>query len=201
MQKQIALVAGKAGYEDGLLSAQADSEAYRGRLKQARDYSLRAAESARHNGTVEVAATWIVDEALQEAEFGNFAEARHAAASAIQLSPGGRYTRGVAALALARAGDNSQAQSIADKLAKEFPHDTVVNSYWLPMVRAAIEMNRRNSGKAVEELRAAQGYELGSVPPSIAPLNVLYLRGYAFVEADKLRKLPRSFKGFSTAQG
>jgi serine/threonine protein kinase/tetratricopeptide (TPR) repeat protein len=194
MQKQVALVTGKVGLEDGLLSGQADTEAYHGRLKQAREYSRRAAESARDNGTMEVAAGWVVNEALREAEFGNLAEARRGAAAAIQVSPGGRYTRGAAALALARAGDNAQAQSIVDKLVTAFPHDTLVNSYWLPMARAAIEMNRHNSGKAVEELRAAQGYELGLPEPLIAPLSVLYLRGYALLGAGEPREAAAEFQ-------
>jgi serine/threonine protein kinase/tetratricopeptide (TPR) repeat protein len=194
MQKQVALVTGKGGLEDEMLSSQADTEAYRGRLKQAREYSRRAAESAQHSGTTEVAAAWVVNEALREAEFGNLAEARRGAAAAIQLSPGGRYTRGAAALALARAGDNAQAQSIADKLAKAFSEDTFVNSYWLPMARAAIEINRHNSSKAVEELRAAQGYELGVPEPLIAPLSVLYLRGYALLGAGEPREAGAEFQ-------
>ena len=194
MQKQVALVTGKAGLEDALLSAQADTEAYHGRLKKAREYSRRAAESAEHNGTMEVAAAWVVNEALREAEFGNLAEARRGAAVAIQLSPSGRYTRSAAALALARAGDNPQAQSIVDKLAKAFPQDTLVNSYWLPMARAAIEINRHNPSKAVEELRGAQGYELGMPEPLIAPLSVLYLRGSALLEDGQPREAAGEFQ-------
>ena len=44
-------------------------------------------------------------------------------------------------------------------------------------------MDRHNSSKAVEELRAAQLYELGTPSGAlIAALNVLYLRGYAYRE-------------------
>ena len=67
---------------------------------------------------MEIAAQWAADEALREAEFGNFAEARRSATASMQMSPNGRYIRAVAALALARAGDVTQAQSVADKLAK-----------------------------------------------------------------------------------
>jgi serine/threonine protein kinase len=194
MQKQVALVAGKTGLEDDMLSAQSDTEAYHGRLQQARAYSRRAAEVGRQNGTMEVAAGWVVNEGWREAEFGNSAEARHAAASAIQLAPGARYTRCVAALALARAGDAAQAQSISDKVAAEFPQDTVVNSYWLPMARAAIELNRHNPAKAVEELRAAQGLELGLPEPWIAPMGVLYLRGYALLAAGQAKEAAAEFQ-------
>jgi serine/threonine protein kinase/tetratricopeptide (TPR) repeat protein len=194
MGKQLALAAGKAGYEDQLLSEQSDTEAYHGLLKRAREYSQRAVESAQHNGTMEVAAGWVANEGLREAEFGNFSEARRAAASAVQLSPGSRYIHGVAALVQARAGDASEAQKTADALAKEFPQDTLVNSYWLPMVRASIELNRRNPGEAVEQLRAAQRYELGVPTPGIAPLSVLYLRSYALLGAGQSNEAAAEFQ-------
>ena len=195
MQKQLAMVMGKAGYEDVILSSQSDTEAYRGRLNQAREYSRRATESAQHNGTAEVAATWAANEALREAEFGNFVEARRSAGSAIRLAPGARYTRSVAALALAIAADPPQAQEIANTLAKQFSQDTIVNSYYLPMVRASIELNRQNPRKAVELLRGAQEYELGT--PNLlgtAALRVLYMRGYALLSAGQSKEAAAEFQ-------
>jgi len=201
MQKQVALAMGKPGYEDSIVATQSDTDAYYGRLKQAREDSRRSVESAKHNGTLEVAATWAVDEALREAEFGNIPEARSAAASAIQLSQGGRYVRGVAALALARAGDTPQAQKIADALAKEFPQDTFVNLYWLPMARASVELNKRNPDKAIELLRAIQGYDLGTPTPFIAPLMVFYLRGYAYLAAGKTKESAAEFQDILDRSG
>jgi eukaryotic-like serine/threonine-protein kinase len=55
-------------------------------------------------------------------------------------------------------------------------------------------MNRHNSVKAVEELRAAQGYELGLPEPLIAPLSVLYLRGYALLGAGEPREAAAEFQ-------
>ena len=46
-----------------------------------------------------------------------------------------------AAIALARASDTAHAQEIADDLDKEFPLDTLVQNYYLPVVRAAISLN------------------------------------------------------------
>ena len=42
MEQQLAWAAGRAGDEDAMLSGQADTHAYHGRLVQARDYSRRA---------------------------------------------------------------------------------------------------------------------------------------------------------------
>jgi eukaryotic-like serine/threonine-protein kinase len=194
MQKQIVLAAGKVGLEDALLSAQSDTEAYHGRLKQARSDSRRAADLARQNGQREVAAGWAVNAALREAEFGNPAEARNSAALATQLSPTGRYTRSVVTVVLALAGDIPQSQALAGKLSNEFPQDSTVNSYWLPAARAAIELNRRNPAKALDELRAAQGLELGQPPPLIAPMIILCFRGYALLAAAQSSEAVAEFQ-------
>lgn len=126
-----------------------------------------------------MAAGWVVNAALREAEFGNAVEAREQTALAMQLAPQSRYFRGAAALALARAGDTAQAEKIAGELAKEFPQDTILNFYMLPTVHGAIELNQRDLSKAVESLRAAQGYELAA--PLGMPLGPIYLRGYAYL--------------------
>jgi len=89
MQKQLSLVAGKLGHEDILLSTHAETEAYYGRLKQAREFTRRAIESAQRNGTQEVAAGWAVLQAFREAEVGNSSQASQAAALAVKLAPHG----------------------------------------------------------------------------------------------------------------
>ena len=194
MQKQLSLTAGKAGYEDGLLSEQADTEAYHGLLKQMREYARRAAESAQHNGTTETAAGWIVDEAFAEAEFGYSSYARQAAHSALQMAPNGRYIQGVAALVLARAGDSAQAQGIADDLTTRYPRDTTLNEYWLPVTRATTEINRRNFSRSLELLRAARAYEMGIPTPSVAVMLPVYIRGYAYLSLGQSKEAAAEFQ-------
>ena len=46
MAQQVAMVGGKPGVEDGLLGMEADTAAYSGRLKDAREFSRRAMDSA-----------------------------------------------------------------------------------------------------------------------------------------------------------
>jgi serine/threonine protein kinase len=194
IQKQVALALGKAGYEDILLSMQSDTEAYHGRLKKAREYSQRAVESAQRNGTGEIAAAWAVSEAFREAEVGNTALARQAAGKALQLAPHGRYVQAIAALALIRASDTTQAKKIADDLAKNYPQDTIVNFYWLPAIHAIMEINRHNPSRAVELLRAAQPYELGDPWPTVGPLSPIYFRGYAYVAAGQGQEAAKEFQ-------
>ena len=111
-----------------------------------------------------------------------------------QLSPHSRYIRAIASLALARAGDNSQSQKIADDLTREFPQDTLLNSYWLPMARTSIELNRHTPNKALELLRGAQTYELGQPTPYTAPLAVIYLRGYVYLAAGQQKEAAGEFQ-------
>jgi outer membrane PBP1 activator LpoA protein len=67
----------------------------------------------------------------------------------------------LAALALAIAGDTTQAQALADALDKESPSDTVVQTYSLPSVRAAIAIQKKDMGKALQNLQVAAPYEPG----------------------------------------
>src|ERR1700730_2339040 len=88
MEQQVGWGAGKPGDEDLLLSAQADTEAYYGRLSKARDFSRRAVDSAVRADSNETAALWQVNAALREAEFGNAAAAKQGVTAALALSPG-----------------------------------------------------------------------------------------------------------------
>jgi len=194
MQKQFEMVVGKPGVEGQLLALQSATEAYHGRLNKAREYLERAVDSAKRDGSSEQAATILVAAALGESYFGNSAQSRRASASAIQLAPHGRYVLAVAALAVARAGNSAQAQKLSDDLAKQFPQDTMVNFYWLPMARAAIELNRHNPPGALEKLRPAQSYDLASPVPLIDPLLVPYLRGYVYLAANKRAEAQAEFQ-------
>jgi len=64
MERQVAWASGKPGIEDALLSFQSDTEAYYGRLTQARDYSRRAVDAAVRSDAKESAAMWQINEAL-----------------------------------------------------------------------------------------------------------------------------------------
>jgi len=183
MDRQLSWAAGKPGIEDALLSHQADVEAFSGHLAKARENSRRAVESALHAGEAEDAAKRQIYAALREVEFGNGAQVRREAASALAQSST-TNVRVLAALALARAGDSDRAQKMADELRKENPLNATINGYWLPTIRAAVEINRKNPVKAIQILEAATPYELGNPVPSPTfggTLYPVYLRGQAYL--------------------
>jgi hypothetical protein len=117
--------------------------------------------------------------ALREAEFGNSGAARRGVNDALRLSSG-RDVLALAALASARGGDVARAATLLRDLEKDYPANTILRSYWLPSIRAAIEIAGNNPARALDLLRAVAPYELGSPPPiGLATLYPVYLRGQA----------------------
>jgi Tfp pilus assembly protein PilF/TolB-like protein len=179
MREQVAWARSKPGSEDFLLYLQSRTEAYYGRLQNAREFTRQAVDSAMHNDAKEVAANYEASAAVREAEFGDKAQARQEATAALALFPEGQDVRLWAALALAQIGDAQQSQKLVDRLNNNFPNDTVVQGYWLPSIRAAVEVAHGNASKAVELLQAASSYELGG--PSL--LLPAFVRGQAHLLA------------------
>ena len=203
MQRQQDWAAGKPGREDVLLSAQSDTDAFFGRLQESRDLSRRSAESARNAGENETAAKRELNEAIREVEFGYPQQARSQVATALHLSSS-RSTRILAAVVLARAGDAGQAERLADELQKENPLNTKLNVYWLPTIRAAIELNRQNPSKAIDILKDAAPYELGVPGPQPelgALLYPVYLRGCAFLALRQGNAAKVEFQKYMNHQG
>jgi hypothetical protein len=180
MAQEVAWGAGKPGVEDVLLAFDADTAAYSGGLRKARELSRRAVASAERAGEKETAAGYQAEAALREALFGNSAAARQGAAAALGLSTG-LDVQGGAALALAIVGD-AQSQKQADDLSKRFPESTVVQFNYLPTIHAQVALNRNDGSKAIDALQAATPYELGIVLFSLYPINV---RGEVYLAAHQ----------------
>jgi eukaryotic-like serine/threonine-protein kinase len=181
MEQDVAWGAGKPGEEDVLLSTQSDTEAYYGRMGKAQDFSRRAVDSAMRADSKEAAALWQVTAALRDAEVGNAAAAKQGATAALSLSPG-RDVTVLAALTLARTGEAAKAKTLADGLEKSYPTTTMLKLYWLPVINAAIEVNKGNSSQALVDLEAATPYELAAPPPlALATLYPAYIRGQAYL--------------------
>jgi tetratricopeptide (TPR) repeat protein len=191
MQQLVAGASGKTGEEDLLLSQQSDTEAYYGRFAQAREYSRRAVQAAmRDNGDVkESAAFWQARAAVREAEVGNIAQARKEAQSAMVLAPG-LIVKYAAGLAFARAGDFADAQKVVDQLDKEFPQGTVVQSFYLPSIRAALLLHNHDPLGAVRALEPTEIDEFGAN----RTMYPAYIRGSAYLMAGKGKEAQAEFQ-------
>jgi eukaryotic-like serine/threonine-protein kinase len=181
MEGLVAWGAGRPGEEDSLLSAQSDTEAFHGRLSKARELTRRAVDSAIRSDNKETAALWQASAALREIEFGETAVGKRDVAAALALAPG-RNVKLMAALALARIGENTQAEELVEELERANPSNTVLRLYRLPAIKAAIALNQGNSSQALELLKTVAPYELGQPSPSpLGPLYPAYVRGQTYL--------------------
>jgi serine/threonine protein kinase/tetratricopeptide (TPR) repeat protein len=154
-----------------------ETEASRGRLEKAREFSRRSVEAARQNEMREEAAFWTAMAALRQGSFGHLTEARKGATEALSASTG-RDVRFTSAIALAEAGELSRAENIAGELNRRFPKDTLVNTFLLPDIHAEIEISRGNGPRAVDLLQTTSPFELGQ-----GCLLSIYERGQAWLLA------------------
>ena len=201
MERQLSWAAGKPGTEDLLLWFQSNTEAYYGHLTRARDFSRRAVDAAVRADSKESAAIWQVTSALREAEFGNAAPAKQGVAAALALSPG-RDVKMFAALTLAQAGEIARAKALVEELEKSYPSETVLKVYWMPTIKAAIELNASNSTQAQILLEAAAPYELGGPPQlQVGTLYPAYIRGQAYLMAHNAAAAAAEFQKFSDHRG
>jgi eukaryotic-like serine/threonine-protein kinase len=191
---------GKPGAEDVLLAALADTEGWHGRLKNARELTGRAMDSAQQNDANERAALYQVVAALREVESGNREQARAEANAALKLAPN-RGVRATAALAWASAGDTARAEQLAAELDKTFPLDTVVQRYWLPTIRAAVALQRKDPNQAIELLKVTSTIELSAPTNFLIYLCPVYLRGEAYLMLHDGNRAAAEFQKFIDHRG
>jgi eukaryotic-like serine/threonine-protein kinase len=188
MEHDAAALMGKPGYEDAILYNESDTAAYSGQFAKARELTRRASDSAQRADEKETAGGYEAEGAVGEALIGNMALAKQQAEAALALS-NGRDVQAVSAIALALAGDSTQATRLADDLAKRFPEDTLVQFEHLPMIHAAIVLGSnasKDSDKAIAALAPAAPFELGAATQSSNfSLYAAYLRGRAYLNAKQ----------------
>jgi DNA-binding winged helix-turn-helix (wHTH) protein/tetratricopeptide (TPR) repeat protein len=189
MAQQVAWAKDRPEAENVLLDLEADTAAYSGRLGQARELSRQAVVSAKRAQETEVAAEHEAEASVREALFGNPDEASKRAADALDLSSG-EPAQFLAALALALAGDAVRSGALADDLGNRFPENTLVQSYYLPTIRAQLALSRKDPSRAIEILQTATPYELSS-PGALYPA---YVRGESYLAAHQANEAAAEFQ-------
>lgn len=183
MAQQFSAAVGKPGYEDAVLSAESNTQAYYGKLRRARELSDRATESATRSSLPEAAALWKAIAALREAELGETSEARRGVAEALRLAPS-RNAKILGAIALGRIGETARARELVNELAQIYPDNTLLKIYWFPVIDAAISIRENNLSSAFSALEVAAPYDLARPSPNeIGTLYPVYLRGQAYLTA------------------
>ncbi|HXW18553.1 MAG TPA: protein kinase [Candidatus Acidoferrales bacterium] len=162
---------------------EADTAAYSGHLQKAREMTKHAIESAVHVENQESAALWQDYGAFREAVLGEMSDARQDAAAALKLSPGSQDAQVESALVDALAGDAAAAKPIVEGLAKRWPSNTVLQSYWLPTIQAQLALLDKNPDRALELLQTPAPLEYAPVFTSLndSCLFPIYVRGQAYL--------------------
>jgi len=86
---------------------------------------------------------------------------------------------------------------MAYDLEKKFPMDTLLNGFWLPTIRAAIEISDDNPDGAIKLLQAAVPYEL-AVGGDLYPV---YVRGQAYLTLHKGTEAATEYQKFVDHRG
>lgn len=182
MRQQLDWARGKPADEAPLLWAHSETAASHGRLAEARALAERAVRESKAADNTEQAAQLTAWLGLREADSGNSEAARRLALEALAIRDG-RDERTAVSLVLVRAGDVARGMKIADQLDRQFPVDTILQSYWLPTIRASAALAAQRAEDALAVLERARPYELGD--QGWAPLYPIYVRGLADLEAKR----------------
>ena len=196
MAEQQQWFAGKPEYESVGLALASDTEAYAGHLGKARELTKRSVDSAIRADNKESGAIWQGNAAIEQAAYGNIAEARQAAAEALKLAPTSQGGGAEAALAFAMAGDTARAESLTQDLGKRFPLDTQMQSLWLSAIQAQLALDKKNPAAALTALQAASPIELGQIAfvNNISCLYPTYVRGEAYLAAGQGKEAAAEFQ-------
>jgi tetratricopeptide (TPR) repeat protein/predicted Ser/Thr protein kinase len=187
MAQQVSWARDRPGKANALLSMEASTAAYFGRLSAARDLSRQAAASASQAGAKELATGCEAAAALWEALYGNTAAARQHSSAGMAKSDG-RDAQFAAALALAFVGDSARARVLSDDLAERFPEDTIVRLNYVPSVRAQLALGASGGApKALDILSVASPFERGTSGSNTfwANLYPIYVRGEAYLASHQ----------------
>jgi len=175
--------------EFDMVGAQAQVAVYQGRMTEARRLYDQTIEMALKAGLREVASGYAVQAAWAEAVYGNKTKAvdriRNLLKQPLTSVP---QTRAAAVLGLAEQPDEGDAtlRPIVARSAKT----TLIGGTLMPIAQAAIALGRSAPDRAVQALREAAPYELGTV----AALAPNYLRGLAYLRDRSWRDAEREFR-------
>lgn len=176
MEKEDAFLHDQPSLGMGVLSRRAGIAGSHGQLQEAMEFGENAEQIAERLQLKDSEAGLLTSKAYAVMMFGGDAKrAIELANAALALAPS--YDRKLfAAEVLAQAGENRRALDVAAQVARERPHDTVVQAVSVPLVQAIVALNSGDAKKALELLKSAQPYDK-------ATDDCLYVRGTAYLKA------------------
>jgi predicted Zn-dependent protease len=136
--------------------------------------------------------------ALQEACAGNTERARQEVDAGLKRrSP--RDVRILAAVILAWIGDSQRATSISDGLHKEFPLNTTLNLYWLPVIESLVALHANHAERSLKLLETAAPLDLAYPAPQYSENGQMFppfVRGQAYLALHQGKEAAAEFQKF-----
>lgn len=157
-----------------------------GQLKQARELDRKSIQAADALNLKEAGPLIIAQEADLYASVEDRAQAAKIAAEALKLSSSPEV-KANAAYALAYAGDEKLALSLADDISRAQPNSTIVQFEEVPLIRALVELRHKNTAKAIDLLDGAAVYGRTN-------FGILYVRGLTYLEAKQGGEAAQEFQ-------
>ena len=155
---------------------------FHGKLAEANQFTDKAVDSNR-----DAAAQLLSQQAMRAATFRDCEKVSALTTKALSFSRDLLYLEN-SANALAACGHAAAAQSLVDEMQKRFPRDTLLNSVWIPLIRAQLELARGNGARVVELLQPADNYKVyGDYWPQ-------YVRGQAYAKQGNGLQAATEFK-------
>ena len=186
MQREMEWSVGKPGGEDDMLALQADTEAYVGHVKKARELSRRAVEVAQNAQLAEPAAIWEGIAALREAVYGNTAEARKGRKKSLNSPRAAVTPRSSPFWCWPASGKCAAPRPCWTIWRPANVSNTVVQSAWLPTIHAQAAMIEHKPAQALELLDAVKPYERGQLIGNLSYSCMIpvYFRAEAYLGAN-----------------
>jgi serine/threonine protein kinase/tetratricopeptide (TPR) repeat protein len=172
---------------------QAQSAALVGQWRKSRELSNRVIEMQEARGMKGLVAWTASHWALSAAAFGDCQNAKEKAAQALANSQDATFAGSLMAVALC--GDAAQAEAHMKRFATQYPNDTRLNGIWLPVTRAALELQRGQPAQALELLAPATRYE------AAADFEPQYLRGLCYLRLGKSAEATAEFQKILNSRG
>lgn len=163
-----------------MLEQLARTAASQGRLRESHRIAVLAAREAMGPDRTESAALILARESLWEAEFGMKERAQNYLRPVLQsqASRSSKDVEIVLALIFATVGQPVRAEQLVSALRQQYPQDTLLHQYWIPVIEARIQVMAGRPARAVAALASSTRYELGIFNPLPCMYSV-YLRGQA----------------------
>jgi tetratricopeptide (TPR) repeat protein len=186
MEKEESLAKMQPDLEWSAYFRHGDIAASHGQLRQAEEFYEKASQVGKRVQVKSSEAFALNVGGFVQALYGNRKQAIESANAALKILDD--YNQKLyAAGTLALAGDTKRAIDLATEVGKSRPDDVVLQSLFIPLVRAAAALSSGDAAKAIELLKSASAYDKATTP-------ALYIRGLAYWKAGLGNEAAQEFQ-------